>query len=803
MQQRLFVFLLSGLSWLPVSLRAQPIEAQPIPAAVADSLRGLLLRARPDTQRVNLLLRVGAYYLYKPMELKADLDSARRYAREAEAMSRSLHYNKGHQQSLELMGNISVEAQQIPGARAYYRLLMQTAQRANNLRGVAHAYLLLAKTYPAGHRDSTVQFALLRQSLQAYRRAGDKRGEGELLRHLADFHQSYGRYGQSLVELEAALRIEETPPVGTPHYVYDLMAHVYQQLGNYGDAVRCSLESIRRAQALRDTSRIQTFYLRLGWLYFGLDEWEEGIAYMKKGGYVFQHFKQTDRVLSTAEVITDGLIHQKKYREALGFATRTLREISAAEKLQPPNLVSRTATARMLARVHFYNGNYRQADEYFNQYLQLLGQKVSYPPEWAQAYADVGTFYVQVGRLAEARQYLNRALALREQLGNKAFFQIRDIHYQFFRLDSLRGDFKSALAHYQQYKVLNDSIFNRAKSRQIASLRVQFDTEKKEQTLRLKEQNIRLLTRQSQLQQSGIRQAQLLRNVTLAGAAMLSLLLAVLYNRYRLKRRSNGLLEAQQKEINQKNKHLSELLTEKESLLVQKDLLLGEKDGLLSEKDLLLLEKEWLLREIHHRVKNNLQIVMSLLNSQAASLEDQAALLAIQDSQHRVQAMALIHQKLYQSEGVSRIEMASYIGEVADYLRSSYHLPQPIGFALDVEPIELDVTLAVPLGLIINEAITNAFKYAFPCGRSGTLRLALHRVGPTGYELTIEDNGMGLPAGFDPARSRSLGMSLMHGFSQQLGGELSITSRNGLRIRLSFAEEPISPLYVSATASYA
>ncbi|MBD0256118.1 MAG: sensor histidine kinase, partial [Cytophagales bacterium] len=98
---------------------------------------------------------------------------------------------------------------------------------------------------------------------------------------------------------------------------------------------------------------------------------------------------------------------------------------------------------------------------------------------------------------------------------------------------------------------------------------------------------------------------------------------------------------------------------------------------------------------------------------------------------------------------------------------------------------------------------TNAFKYAFPCGRSGTLRLSFHRVGPAAYELTIEDNGMGLPAGFDPARSRSLGMRLMYGFSQQLGGELSIASRNGLRIRLSFAEEQISPLYVSASANYA
>src|SRR5690606_4720811 len=145
-------------------------------------------------------------------------------------------------------------------------------------------------------------------------------------------------------------------------------------------------------------------------------------------------------------------------------------------------------------------------------------------------------------------------------------------------------------------------------------------------------------------------------------------------------------LQDQQQQINQKNQDLEQLL----------------------------VEKERLLKEIHHRVKNNLQIVMSLLNSQVASLQDKAALSAIQDSQNRVQAMALIHQKLYQTEGVARIPMNAYIEEVVDYLQDSYALSRQVSFKLFIEPMELDVNLAVPLGLIINEAITNTFKYAFP-----------------------------------------------------------------------------------------
>jgi two-component sensor histidine kinase len=550
------------------------------------------------------------------------------------------------------------------------------------------------------------------------------------------------------------------------------MAHVQQQLGNYGQAVRYSLESIRKAQALGDTSHIQTFYLRLGWLYYELNEWDEGIVYMKKLMSIHQKLNQVGGVIATAEVITDGLIHQKKYPEALEYVKRTLRQIKTLEALQPPNPVSQVAFARMLARVYFHNGQYGEAEKYYTQYFQRLNQKITYPEEWAQAYADAGTFYVSTRNYPRAKDYLDKAMAIRQQLGNKTFVQIRNIYYQYFRLDSLQGNCKSALAHYQQYKILNDSIFNQTQGRQLANLRVQFDIRKKEQDLYLKDRNIQLLTKQTQLQQAHIRHSQSLRNMTLGGLALLLVLLGVIYNRYRLKQRSNQLLQTQQAvlqaqrlEIEQKNEHLSALLKQKERLL----------------------------REIHHRVKNNLQVIMSLLNSQANSLQDHAALAAIRESQHRVHAMALIHQNLYQSEGVACISMPSYIGEVVAYLTEFYTLSSPVCFKLQVEEIELDVTQAVPLGLVINEALTNALKYAFPEGRTGTVKVGLIRSAKSAYRLTIADDGVGLSEGFDPATSGTLGMILMQGLSEQLGGRLTISSRSGLTIALLFGgQQPSS-----------
>jgi two-component sensor histidine kinase len=271
---------------------------------------------------------------------------------------------------------------------------------------------------------------------------------------------------------------------------------------------------------------------------------------------------------------------------------------------------------------------------------------------------------------------------------------------------------------------------------------------------------------------------------------MLLFLLGLGYNRYRLKLRSNRLLEAKQQEINEKNQRLQQLLGEKDHLLEEKEHLITHQDYILGEKDGLLREKEWLLREVHHRVKNNLQIVMSLLSSQAAYLEDEKALLAIQESQNRIHAISLSHQKLYLSEKIALIDMSAYIREVVEYLHDSLQMQDQVRFDLSIDPIELNGAVAVPLGLIINEAVTNSLKYAFPGGRQGQISIALRQSDQQGCLLTIADDGIGLPADFDLSRSRSLGMNLMKGLSKQLDGSLEIESPDGLTIQVRFRSAP-------------
>src|ERR1700754_1738437 len=146
------------------------------------------------------------------------------------------------------------------------------------------------------------------------------------------------------------------------------------------------------------------------------------------------------------------------------------------------------------------------------------------------------------------------------------------------------------------------------------------------------------------------------------------------------------------------------------------------------EKEILLKEKEWLAKEIHHRVKNNLQMVISLLNAQSEFLNNPSALDAIRESRDRMQAIAIIHQKLYQMENTSDINMRPYVNELVDSINGSINDSERINFELDIAHVSLDISRSVPLGLILNEAITNAIKYAYPKNENGTIYISLQYI---------------------------------------------------------------------------
>jgi PAS domain S-box-containing protein len=198
-----------------------------------------------------------------------------------------------------------------------------------------------------------------------------------------------------------------------------------------------------------------------------------------------------------------------------------------------------------------------------------------------------------------------------------------------------------------------------------------------------------------------------------------------------------------------------------------------------------LKEKEILLKEIHHRVKNNLQIISSLLSLQSMYVMDEETKALIMESQNRVKSMAMIHERLYQSQDLAHINFGSYLKSLIENFFSSYMIKGSINPILEVEDVILDINTAIPLGLISNEIISNSFKHAFPGDLEGEIKIKLVDQGEN-YILTIGDNGVGFPQDFDYQNTSSLGMQLINSLSTQIGGNLEIKVNNGTIFKLTF-----------------
>jgi len=201
-----------------------------------------------------------------------------------------------------------------------------------------------------------------------------------------------------------------------------------------------------------------------------------------------------------------------------------------------------------------------------------------------------------------------------------------------------------------------------------------------------------------------------------------------------------------------------------------------------------LEEKEALLREIHHRVKNNMQIISSLLNLQRSYVQENETRNVLKDSQSRVKSMAMIHEKLYMSSDLSHINFKEYTEKLVSDIFYTYGIKKgTIEAILNVEDIEINMETAIPLGLIINELVTNSLKFAFPKMDEGAVTVEMKtRNGE--HTLTVDDNGIGVPEDIDFKKTESLGLQLVNSLVHQIDGEISLERGHGTKFKIIFKE---------------
>ena len=745
------IFLLVFLLLLQRSAIAQYKRAKQV-----DSLLNVLTVGMPDTNRILALWELGKFYLSnrKIQDDKQAVfpDSTLLMLSYAVKLSDSLYLNVYKNESQCRLGAAYLLEGNFDEGKRCFLQVINNYKAKGDIEKEAKTWLRFGKSLPREYENwSTINYAF-EQALRLYKRVNRIEKQADVNVEIADQYFVEGKLNLAQLSLTDALTLYQKAGTQKLYNVYYLLSVVNRYQGYFDKALLYVTACIKNAESLnKNLASIDVFYGEAALVYQELGRTGESIDWYYKTLLERERQNQSKVVVyRTAGFLVLQLIKQYKAKEALALMNRLIKKYPC---------VTSTEKATMFQNMGYcYNAQkkYGEAEKYF---LDMIAQyeKIDAGDAFvAIANQDMGKFYLTRQQYEKAHYFLSKAINAYRPISD-----YKETYLLLFKADSSMGNYLSAIKDFQQYKVLNDSVFNDKKSRQIEELNIQYKIEKKDQDIKLKEQSIQLLTKQSELEKS---RAVLLKNVTIISITFLLVVLGLLYSRYILKQKANKTLVAQQSEISEKNNSLLHLVN----------------------------EKEWLLKEIHHRVKNNLQIIMGLLNSQSVYLNNGEALIAIKDSQRRVNSISLIHQKLYQSETLSTVDMPAYIFELVEYLKDSFNTGNQIHFEINIQPVELDVTQAIPLGLICNEAITNSIKYAFPEQAQGMISVSLQQVAPCHYLLTISDDGIGLPLNFDNKKSSSLGMSLIKGLSEDIDGSFSIESWKGTVLKIDFVKEKLA-----------
>jgi two-component system, sensor histidine kinase PdtaS len=767
------------LACIQLCVLEKMVAAQQLPPQSPTELLFAIQKSKQDTNRISLQLSLGTYYHTKPLSIPAKLYEYRYNQDTAisffnQALRLSIKLNDTNRQ-YNALGMIAECIHDIDPERSKQILLQAVTyhHQKGNLSKEAQALESLAGLYFKNYKfnDKIPQKIIYFQRARSlYLKSHQPTNAARILTDIAAHRIAIKQFDLAEKELRQSLAEYKASGYQKLQYTYMTLVDLEYARGNYYAATSYCLQGIKSTASGEDLHYTSYFYWNVARCNYSKRKYQEALDWIQKA------------------IIIDGGHSDYKYLLfetllALGRSEEALITLNDIAKEKFLHTSWDTLNHyRSLSLYHTKKNNTHLAIENYFKCLELIPNVFGEGGySWRIiCYNGIAQSYLSANEAAKAGKYIIAAAStykkanqnedpalLVDYYNNSYKYDVAIGHYRAafknsktpvgrgllvefynnsYKYNVATGNYRAAVKNLERRVQLQDSLLTVAKEEQLAELDRQYQSAQQEQS-------IKVLHSQSAEQQAKLEKANLQRNITVGGIIIMIFASSLFYRNYKHKKAANA-------------------------IITQKNNLLGH----------LLIEKEWLVKEIHHRVKNNLQIVMSLLNSQSSYIDSEPALTAIHDSQHRVHAMSLIHQKLYNTENVSSIDMSVYTRELVSYLADSFDTGQRIRFTCDIEALELDVSEAVPLGLILNEAITNSIKYAFPKGRTGVISISLSTITPGHYLLRIADNGIGMPLHFNNKKS-SLGMSLMEGLSEDLNGSCSIENDNGTIIKISFIQD--------------
>ncbi|PQA59390.1 hypothetical protein C5O19_06975 [Siphonobacter curvatus] len=469
----------------------------------------------------------------------------------------------------------------------------------------------------------------------------------------------------------------------------------------------------------------------IGFAYVSLKEYVTAENYFNKGLKLAEQIKDKEMIgqfnmeLATVEDM------RKNFSKALQYNQKAL-EYCEDEIKKSTILLNR-------AIIYKNAGQYEESEKTYQECLRLADKlKMDYLRGYV--YLNYPNTLIKLNRIDEAERYAQKALVWSKDKPEKYRFYV-EIYDILTRIAEQRNEYKQALNFHKEWVIARDSVTNFDKRQELVDAETRFRTEEKELEIKRLDEENELKSRQFWW--------------LLGGMSILILLLIVAVVQYRIIRKGNQQLEKTNRALSERNTIVSEQSEQLKNLM----------------------------KELHHRVKNNLAIVSSLLRLQSTRLEDEGAVRAVREGQQRVEAMSLIHQRLYESDNVTKVNMKEYIHDLVQGLFYAYGFKEEnFDLEVDIVSVELDVEVAVPLGLIMNEIITNAFKHAFDQISKPSLSIILNETDQ--LHLEIKDNGPGIDMNAWKKPTGSFGKRLILLLSEQIGAILNVRNENGTRFDL-------------------
>lgn len=708
--------------------------------------------------------------------VKGDMDQGLVYFRESIDLCKKYKLKGREAVASDLMGQTLGWQGKYDEAIAYLERSLKLNLELGNKDGIASSYINLAIQF-TGRNQYEKGLPYLQKALELKMEMGDSLGVAICLNNIGSSLQQLGRvpeakalfframhtdtsaanYGNinSSLNYLSGISIEEGKfeealdyaekcrdlsqkigDVWTEAGSWNLVGSVHTRQGLYVQGIEDLNRAIKLYESINNEAGVANVLGNIANIQLDQKAYTEALATYEKAKKVFEKMDQKDAMAQVNSSIGNVYRRLLQPEKALRHYETSL---AIAREVQSPALTS-YALARM-ADLYFDQSDLAQAHRYILESLKLSdnpNDQLNHSANLALA----GRIFQKEGNHTQAIAFARKGYDIALKTG--AISNLSSASEVLYLAYKATGQSAKALEMHENYITYRDSMINEENTRAIFQQQMRYEYEKKEAATRAEQEKKDALAR------AELSRRNLQRNASLGGLGLVAALAGVLFVNGRRRRRTNELLTAQKAEIEVKSN-----------------------------------QNELLLKEIHHRVKNNLQMVSSLLHLQSAHITDEDVRLAVSEGQHRVESMALIHQKLYQRDNLAAIEMRDYLQNLVQSLIDTFEAdPDRIRFDLNMPELELDVDTAVPLGLIVNELITNSLKYAFPDGREGTITVSLQKAG-TGLELFVGDDGVGKA---NTATGTSFGSQLVLLLSAQLGGKISQETTAGYATRLTIKQ---------------